>query len=67
MFDLARIIELFSVVVIVVSVLGIYYVIGRIVVTLKRWDTTYGEQDRKNIYHNNPENITPPLKKNLRS
>lgn len=60
MFSLSQIIELFSVVVIAVSIGGIYYFIGRIIITLKRWDDTYGEQDRKNIYEKNPEKSTPP-------
>ena len=67
MFSLKTIIELVSVVVIVISIPGIYYFIGRIIISLKRWDDTYGEEDRKNIYHNNPEKSTPPQKKNLRS
>ena len=68
MFNLKSIIELVSVIVIAISIPGIYYFIGRIIATRGRWDANqYGEEDRKNIYKNNPENITPPLKKNLRS
>ena len=50
MSGLTQIIELFSILVIAVSIPGIYYFIGRIIITLKRWDDTYGEEDRKNIY-----------------
>ena len=67
MSGLTQIIELFSILVIAVSIPGIYYFIGRIIITLKRWDDTYGEEDRKNIYAKKPEKSTPPQKKNLRS
>jgi len=63
--NLGAIIELISIVIIGVSIGGIYYLIGRIIITRGRWDDTYGERDRKNIYQKNPENVTPPLKKNL--
>ena len=58
-------IELISIIVISISIPGTYYFIGRIIATRGRWDDTYGEEDRKNIYHNNPEQTTPPLKKKL--
>ena len=60
MFSLSQIIELISIVIIGISIGGIYYFIGRIIATRGRWDDTYGEQDRKNIYDKNPEQITPP-------
>lgn len=68
MSSLAQIIELFSVIVIVVSIPGTIYFIVRIIANRGRWNgEQYGEQDRKNIYHNNPEKSTPPQKKKSRS
>ena len=65
MFSLSQIIELFSVVVIAVSIWGIYYFIGRIIITRGRWDDTYGEEDIKNMPPG--KGITPPPGKKLRS
>ena len=50
MFDLVTIIELVSVVVIVVSICGSYYVIGRMIATRGRWKgDRYPEHMHKNI------------------
>lgn len=58
MFSLSQIIELFSVVVIAISIWGIYYFIGRIIATRGRWDDTYGEEDIKAMPPG--KGITPP-------
>jgi flagellar biosynthesis/type III secretory pathway M-ring protein FliF/YscJ len=61
--NLSTIIELVSVIVIAISIWGIYYFIGRIIATRGRWNDEYSEQDRKIIYEKNPEKSAPPLTK----
>ena len=59
MFSLSQIIELISVIIIGVSIGGIYYFIGRIIITRGRWNDEYPKHMHKKIYEKNPEKITP--------
>ncbi len=60
MFSLLQIIELFSILVIVVSIPATYYFIGRIIVTRGRWNDTHRQEDIKTMPKG--KGITPPSK-----
>ena len=59
MSDLKQIIELFSILVIVVSIPGTIYFVIRIIANRGRWNgEQYGEEDRRNMPQG--KGITPP-------
>jgi len=65
MFSLSQIIELFSIIVIAVSIPATYYFIGRMIATRGRWNDTHREEDIKAMPAG--KGITPPSNKKLRS